>query len=46
MTRLYAYISGLIDRISSNGDIGKKVTIAIAVAIWLGVTIWQVMKIL
>lgn len=46
MTRLYAYISGLIDRVGSNGNVGKKITICIAVAIWLGVTIWQVMKIL
>lgn len=46
MTRLYTWLCGLIDRVSSRGDLGKKLTLAVAVAVWLAVTAWQIMKIL
>ena len=46
MTRLYPWLCGLIDRVSSRGDLGKKLMLAVAVVVWLAVSAWQVMKIL
>lgn len=45
MTELYRRLCELFDRIGS-GNSGRKITVIAAVAIWLAVTAWQVMKIL